>query len=94
MERSGTTRASALFFAGVLVSGLFFVLSCGPVRAAADEKEKISVERDKEKTSYVIRSSSEDAKEKEQREKAWEMLDHVIIDTRGSNGGKGPDNHR
>lgn len=59
---------------------------------AKDGKDTISVERDKDKTSYVIRGS-DDNTEKEDKDRAWEMLDRVIIDTRGRHG-EGPDNHR
>lgn len=76
---------------GAFACAAFCSLPLGTVHAK-DGNEVISVEKDKDKTSYIIRGSNEDT-EKEQTDRAWEMLDRAIIDTRGCHG-KGPDNHR
>lgn len=81
----------AVFACAVLCLSPYGPLPHGIV-CAKDGKEVISVEKDKDKTSYVIRSNNDNT-EKDEKDKAWEMLDHVIIDTRGHHG-EGPDNHR
>jgi len=52
----------------------------------------MDVQRDKDKTVYRIGNSDKD-REKDDADKAWQMLDNVIIDTRGAHG-KGPNNNR
>jgi hypothetical protein len=60
--------------------------------AAGETNSTISVEQDKDKTTYVIRGSDKDT-QKEETDKVWDMLHHVIVDTRGRHG-TGPDNNR
>jgi hypothetical protein len=79
------------FLKGAFLSAALCLLTWTAVMAK-DQKDTIAVERDKDKTSYVIRGSNDSA-EKEDKDRAWEMLDRVIIDTRGRHG-EGPDNHR
>jgi hypothetical protein len=66
------------------ISGILFVLlSALPTTLPA--KEQLSVTRDKDKTVYSIDSSERTRREDmEDRERAWEMLNHmpVILDNR------------
>ena len=62
-----------------------------PVQAPA-QAPTLDVQRDKEKTVYSIGSSDRDSG-KEDADRAWQMLNNMMIDTRGAHG-KGPDNNR
>ena len=85
------SRSWKWLLAGALLTAVFCFLPRTTI-GAEDAKEVISVERDKDKTSYVIRSNN-DGDVEDQTDKAWEMLDNVYIDTRGRDG-EGADNHR
>jgi hypothetical protein len=52
----------------------------------------LDVQRDKDKTVYTIGARPRD-KRRDDADRAWDMLNNVIIDTRGSHG-KGSDNNR
>lgn len=53
----------------------------------------ITLEKDKDRTVYSIGPGDRGAI-REDTERSWEMLRGVVIDTRGSSGGKGSDNNR
>ncbi len=59
-------------------------------------EETLDIKRDKDKTVYSIGSAPEDKDEKADKDKAWEMLQNMplTIETRGKDGGKGPDTRR
>jgi hypothetical protein len=52
----------------------------------------ITLERDKDKTVYTIGPGDRE-QIKQDADKAWDMLNNVVIESRGSRG-KGPDNNR
>lgn len=52
----------------------------------------LDVQRDKEKTVYSIGTSDRDSR-KDDSDRAWQMLNNMMIDNRGTRG-KGPDNNR
>ena len=74
----------------VAASGV--LCSAGRSLAAEETNSTISVEQDRDKTTYVIRGRDKDT-QKEETDKAWDMLHHVTVDTRGRHG-TGPDNNR
>jgi len=86
----GNGRWVSLLVTIVAVSGV--LCPSGRSFGAEETNSTISVEQDKDKTTYIIRGSDKDT-QKEEADKAWEMLQHVIIDTRGRHG-TGPDNNR
>jgi len=63
-----------------------------PLWAHDPEKSAITLEKDVDKTVYTIGPNERDTT-KEDKDKAWEMLQGVVIDSRGSRG-KGSDHNR
>ena len=86
----GSGRWVGLLVMIIAASGV--LCPSGRSLGAEETNSTISVEQDKDKTTYIIRSSDKDT-QKEEADKAWEMLHHVIVDTRGPHG-TGPDNNR
>jgi hypothetical protein len=52
----------------------------------------LGVQRDKDKTVYTIGARSRGTR-RDETDRAWDMLNNVVIDARGAHG-KGPDNNR
>jgi len=52
----------------------------------------LDVQRDKDKTVYTIGARHGDIR-RDDTDKAWDMLNNVVIDARGAHG-KGPNNNR
>jgi hypothetical protein len=88
MRRNG--KWVSLLVMIVAASGV--LCSPGLSLAAEEGNSAISVERDKEKTTYIIRGCDKE-RQKEETDRVWDMLHHVIVDTRGRHG-TGPDNNR
>jgi len=57
----------------------------------AHAEESLDIKKEKDSTVYTIGSSPE--QKDEDKDKAWEMLKNIRIDTRGEDG-KGPDTRR
>jgi hypothetical protein len=75
----------------LLLVGFFGLSGLAPLYGA-ETNGPITVEREKEKTVYSIGSTDKNST-RDDADKAWEMFNNVIIDTRGSHG-KGPNNNR
>ncbi len=80
---------ASAFLGVVPVAATYGAEGSGPSPA---QPPVLDVQRDKEKTVYRIGSRPVDTR-KDDTDRAWDMLNNVIIDARGAHG-KRPDNNR
>lgn len=82
-------------FPGILRCSVLILLLMSGIHAAflthACAEEQLDIKKEKDRTVYTIGSSPE--QKDEDKDKAWEMLKNIRIDTRGEDG-KGPDTRR
>lgn len=82
-------------FPGILRCSVLILLLMSGIHAAflthARAEESLDIKKEKDRTVYTIGSSPE--QKDEDKDKAWEMLKNIRIDTRGEDG-KGPDTRR
>jgi len=64
----------------------------GPGSQPPAQPSVLDVQRDKEKTVYTIGARPGDTR-RDDTDRAWDMLNNVVIDARGAHG-KGPNNNR
>jgi hypothetical protein len=81
--------AVAFFPAIVLVLAVLLPLCF----AVEDSGSSLQVEKSKEATIYTIGPAKESEADKEEKERAWRMLENIRVDTRGEDG-EGSNNNR
>lgn len=86
---------AAMDYPGKFKSSVLTLLLMSGIHAAflthARAEESLDIKKEKDRTVYTIGSSPE--QKDEDKDKAWEMLKNILIDTRGEDG-KGPDTRR